>query len=73
MNTIICQIGMVNYGSKDDVVLSLNDLENISAEYVSLGFGKGEIHIQVPDDFSVNDVLSLGQYIGGIQSMHLMS
>jgi hypothetical protein len=72
MDTIICKVSLANYGSREDVVMSLNDLTDIKAEYKSTGIGQGEIHIQVPNNFTLADALGLGQYIGQIQTMSLM-
>lgn len=72
MTTVIYKVAMANYGSKDDVVLSLNDLSNISAEFKSTGIGKGEIHISFSNQPSFDDVLAIGAYIGQIETMQLL-
>ena len=72
MNTITYKVNMANYGSKDNVILNLNDISEIHAEFVNTGVGQGEIHIKVPNDFTLTDALSLGSYIGQIQTMSLI-
>lgn len=63
---------MSNYSSREDVVLSLNDLSNVKAEYVSTGIGKGYIEITFLNQPSNEDILSLGAYIGQIETMQLI-
>lgn len=64
---------MSNYSSREDVVVSLNDLPNISAEYVNEGVGRGFIAISIDEDeVDANAILSLGAYIGQIETMQMM-
>jgi hypothetical protein len=66
-------VTMVNYSSREDVVMSLNGLPGISADYISTSIGKGFIAVSVDEDvFMADDILSLGAYIGQIETMQLM-
>jgi len=67
-------VSMANYSFREDIVLSLNDLAFIlEAEYVSTGLGKGFIAITVDqEEMSADDILSLGAYIGQIETMQRM-
>jgi hypothetical protein len=70
---LVYKIKAVNYSSKDDVLNSINELgNNITAHYFPMGTLEGELHIQVPHDFDMEDALMLGSYIGQIQTMKLM-
>ena len=66
---LVYKVSTVNLGSVDDIIMSLNDLTDIKATYIS---PKQEIHIQVPNTFSMSDALSLGAYIGQIETMQLI-
>jgi len=72
MTTLVYEVSAANYNSREDVVLSLNDFIGISAEFKSTGIGKGEIHITFTKEPSLNDVFSLGAYIGQIETMQLI-
>lgn len=63
---------MANYSSREDVVLSLNDMSDVRAEYISEGIGKGYIEITFFTEPSADDILSLGSYIGQIETMNLI-
>ena len=66
-------VKMGNYSSKDNVISSLNELPNVTAEFVKLGFGKDFIAITIDEDeVDADDILSLGSYIGQIETMALM-
>lgn len=65
-------VKMSNYSSREDVVLSLNDISNIKAEYISEGIGKGYIQITFSTEVTPEDILSLGAYIGQIETMGLI-
>ncbi len=66
-------VKMSNYSSKDNVINSLNELPNVTAEYVKLGFGKDFIAITLDqDEVDAEDILSIGSYIGQIEAMALM-
>lgn len=61
---------MANYSSREDVILSLNDIPNITAEYKPETLGKGFIAITMDEDeVDADDILSLGAYIGQIETM----
>lgn len=61
---------MANYSSREDVILSLNDIPNITAEYQPETLGKGYIQIIIEDDeIDAEAILSLGAYIGQIETM----
>jgi hypothetical protein len=65
-------ITMANYSSREDIILSLNDVLSIQAEYVSTSVGKGFIAISIDDEeVSADDILSIGAYIGQIETMNL--
>lgn len=65
-------ITMANYSSREDVVLSLNDMPFTKAEYVSTSLGKGFISITIDEDeIDADTILSLGAYIGQIEAMNL--
>lgn len=72
--TLKYPISMVNYSSREDIVMSLKDLEFIlDAEYITTSLGKGFIAITVDQEqMSADDILSLGAYIGQIETMQRM-
>lgn len=64
---------MANYSVREDIVLSLNDMSFVEAEYVNESIGKGFIAISVDEDkMDANAILSLGAYIGQIETMQMM-
>jgi hypothetical protein len=66
-------ITMANYSSREDIVLSLNDVLSIQAEYVNTSIGKGFIAITIDEDeMDADSILSLGAYIGQIETMNLV-
>lgn len=66
-------IKMANYSSREDIVTSLNDMSFIQAEYVSTGLGVGFIAISMDDEeVTADDILSIGAYIGQIETITLI-
>lgn len=72
MNTIIYEVNPINQSSVEDVVMSLNDMPNITAIYYERKDGTGAIHIIVPDNLSLEDVFGLGYYVAQIETFSLM-
>ena len=70
MTTIVYNVSPGIYSTREQVVNALNDISAITAEFKSTGYGKGEIIITVPDDFSLTDAVTMGAYIGQIETMH---
>jgi hypothetical protein len=70
MNTITYELGIGDYMSRDEVLTALAKL-NLDAQYISVTSLKGKIVIKVPDTFSLSDAMSLGAYVGQIQTMKL--
>lgn len=68
--TIVYNVSPGIYSTREEVVNALNAISAITAEFKSTGFAKGEILISVPDDFSLTDAVTMGAYIGQIETMH---
>ena len=66
-------ITMANYSVREDIVLSLNDLSFVEAEYINESIGRGFIAISVDEDeIDADAILSLGAYIGQIETIQMM-
>jgi hypothetical protein len=70
MNTIVYNLSPGTYSARQEIIDSLNAITGITAELKVIGYGKGEILITVPDDFSLVDAVTMGAYIGQIETMH---
>jgi hypothetical protein len=71
MQTIVYKVQMVNAGSTNDIVFSLKEMYSLEVWIVTKGI-VNEIHINVPNDFTLTDALSLGSYIGQIETLQLI-
>jgi hypothetical protein len=72
MKTINYQIGFVNLNSVDAVVETLNSLDNIKCTIAEKKITSVTLSIQIDNECTLEDVLSLGSLIGIIQASSLI-
>jgi hypothetical protein len=72
MTTIKHQIGFVNMNSVDQVVNTLNSLEGIECTIAEKKITSALLSIELSNDPTLEDVLSLGSLIGTIQTSSLV-
>ena len=71
MQVIKHTIGLININSVDDVVNTLNSLEETKCTIVEKKITSVTLSIQISNDCTLEDVLSLGTLIGTIQTSKL--
>lgn len=72
MKTISYKIGIGELVCKQEILDGLNNEVNLKATYEPTSPAKGNIVIEIPDDFSLEDSLYLGLYIGSIKTLKLV-
>jgi hypothetical protein len=71
MQVIKHTIGLINLNSVDDVVNTLNSLEETKCTIVEKKITSVTLSIQISNDCTLEDVLALGTLIGTIQTSKL--
>jgi hypothetical protein len=71
MQVIKHTIGLININSVDDVVNTLNSLEETKCTIVEKKITSVTLSIQISNDCTLEDVLALGTLIGTIQTSKL--
>jgi len=71
MTTIKYTIGFVNMNSLDEVVDTLNSLEDIKCTIAEKKITSAILSIELSNDPTLEDVLALGSLIGTIQTSRL--
>ena len=71
MQVIKHTIGLININSVDDVVNTLNSLEETKCTIVEKKIASVTLSIQISNDCTLEDVLALGTLIGTIQTSKL--
>lgn len=69
--TLNYSITGITYIAKDAIVDGINDLSFAKAEYVPTTPTEGKVVITIDEDMTPNDILSLGAYIGQVETMRL--
>jgi hypothetical protein len=72
MTTLKHTIGFVNINSVDQIMETLNSLDNITCVIEEKKITSVTLSIDIDYDCSLEDVLSLGTLIGTIQAVRLM-
>jgi hypothetical protein len=71
MQVIKHTVGLINMNSVDDLVNTLNSLEETKCTIVEKNITSVTLSIQISNDCTLEDVLSLGSLIGTIQTSRL--
>jgi hypothetical protein len=71
MQVIKHTMGLININSVDDVVNTLNSLEETKCTIVEKKITSVTLSIQISNDCTLEDVLALGTLIGTIQTSKL--
>jgi hypothetical protein len=72
MKAINYKIGFVNMNSLDELVDKLNSLEDVKCTIAEKNITSALLSIQLDNDCTLEDVLSLGSLIGVIQASSLI-
>jgi len=72
MQTIKYTIGFVNMNSVDEVVNTLNSLEDVKCTIAEKKITSAILSIELSDDSTLEDILALGSLIGTIQASRLV-
>jgi len=72
MQTIKYTVGFVNMNSLDELVDTLNSLEDIKCTIAEKKITSALLSIELSNDPTLEDVLSLGSLIGNIQTSSLL-
>jgi len=72
MQTIKYTIGFVNMNSLDELVDTLNSLEDVKCTIAEKKITSAILSIELSNDPTLEDVLSLGSLIGTIQTSSLV-
>jgi hypothetical protein len=72
MQTIKYTVGFVNMNSLDELVDTLNSLEDVKCKIAEKKITSALLSIELSNDPTLEDVLSLGSLIGTIQTSSLV-